>query len=225
MNKKPFNHIAQYTIIFLFLLIISSCGAGDFKTDTFIDQRDGNIYKTVTIGNQTWMAENLRYLPSVVSPLRQSQYTLYYYVYGYDGTNVEEAKATANFQTYGVLYNWAAAKAACPVGWHLPTDAEWTQLTNYLGDDAGGKLKEKGTKHWNSPNTGATNRANFNALPGGGRFSTYQFSYLGDMGYWWTDTDDGTGLYYYRYIQQNDKGVMRGYVIRDAGFSVRCVKD
>ena len=226
MEKKLFRRIWQFVYAIIILLFTSSCEADDFKTDTFTDPRDGNVYNTVTIGTQTWMAENLRYLPSVVSPLRQSQYTVYYYVYGYDGTNIEEAKATANYKTYGVLYNWTAAKAACPAGWHLPTDEEWTQLTEYLGaSDAGGKLKEKGTKHWNSPNTGASNKANFTALPGGGRFSTYQFTYLGDMGYWWTGSHDGTGLYYYRYIQQNDKGIMRGYVVRDAGFSVRCVKD
>ena len=226
MEKKLFTRIWQFVYAIIILLFTSSCEADDFKTDTFTDPRDGNVYNTVTIGTQTWMAENLRYLPSVVSPLRQSQYTVYYYVYGYDGTDVDEAKATANYKTYGVLYNWTAAKAACPAGWHLPTDEEWTQLTEYLGaSDAGGKLKEKGTKHWNSPNTGASNKANFTALPGGGRFSTYQFTYLGDMGYWWTDSHDGTGLYYYRYIQQNDKGIMRGYVVRDAGFSVRCVKD
>jgi uncharacterized protein (TIGR02145 family) len=226
MKKKQFTPIYQFTFAIILILFANSCDTNDFKTDTFTDPRDGNVYKTVTIGTQTWMAENLRYLPAVVGPLRQSQYTTYHYVYGYGGTDVEEAKATVNYQTYGVLYNWAAAKAACPAGWHLPTDAEWTQLTEYLGEsDAGGKLKEKGTKHWNSPNTGATNKSNFSALPGGGRFSTFTYNYLGDTGFWWTDSEDGSGLYYYRYIHQNDKAVIRGYVIRDAGFSVRCVKD
>jgi uncharacterized protein (TIGR02145 family) len=225
--KSKFNFpIYQFLIAIIFLLFAISCQNDDFKTNTFTDSRDGNVYKTVTIGSQTWMAENLRYLPSVVGPIRGSQSTLCYYVYGYDGTNVADAKATGNYKTYGVLYNWVAAKAACPPGWHLPTDAEWTQLTDYLGSNsAGGKLKEKGTKHWNSPNTGATNQTNFTALPGGGRFSTFQFTYLGDMGYWWTASQDGTGLYYYRYLQQNEKGILRGYVIMDAGFSVRCVKD
>lgn len=227
MQKRTSISFHQLIILWAFSWFLLSCGdENDFKTDTFTDPRDGNVYKTVTIGSQVWMAENLRYLPSVVGPVRGSQSTLLYYVYGYDGTNVAEAKATENYRTYGVLYNWVAAKAACPAGWHLPTDAEWTQLTEYLGENgAGGKLKETGTKHWNSPNTGATNKTRFTALPGGGRFSTFSFNYLGDQGFWWTASQDGTGLYYYRYMQQNDKNVVRGYVNMDAGFSVRCVKD
>ncbi len=227
MNRKQFVKIFQLFVVLVFSVFTGSCGNdGDFSTDAFTDPRDGNVYKTVKIGTQVWMAENLRYIPSVVGPVRGTSATLCYYVYGYDGTNVTEAKATANYQTYGVLYNWVAAKAACPAGWHLPTDEEWTQLTDYLGDsNAGGKLKETGTKNWNSPNTGATNITRFTALPGGGRFSTFSFNYLGDMGFWWTASQDGTGLYYYRYMQQNAKNVLRGYVTMDAGFSVRCVKD
>jgi uncharacterized protein (TIGR02145 family) len=117
--------------------------------DTFTDARDGNVYKMVTIGNQIWMAENLRYLPSVVGPGTGSQTTPYYYVYGYNGTNVSAAKATDNYATYGVLYNWPAAMAGAsgsednpsgvqgvsPEGWHLPSHAEWEELENYLADN------------------------------------------------------------------------------------------
>ena len=124
---------------------------------TFIDSRDGNEYNWVQIGDQIWMAENLKYLPSVVGSGTGSETTPYYYVYGYDGTNVPDAKATDNYATYGVLYNWTAAmngeassktnpsgiQGVCPAGWHLPSDAEWTELTDYLGGRsvAGGKLK------------------------------------------------------------------------------------
>jgi uncharacterized protein (TIGR02145 family) len=113
---------------------------------SFTDSRDGKVYKMVTIGEQVWMAENLAYLPSVVGPTTGSKSTAYYYVYGYNGTNVAEAKATANYKTYGVLYNWPAAmngaassnanpsgvQGVCPDGWHLPSDAEWTRLEKYL---------------------------------------------------------------------------------------------
>src|SRR5690554_1847166 len=138
---------------------------------TFIDSRDGNEYNWVQIGDQVWMVENLKYLPSVVGPGTGSQTTPHYYVYGYDGTNVADAKATDNYATYGVLYNWTTAMNACPDGWHLPSDAEWTELTDYLGGEsvAGGKLKETGTTHWASPNTGATNETGFTALPEIGR--------------------------------------------------------
>jgi uncharacterized protein (TIGR02145 family) len=166
-----------------------------YSEDTLVnivyDARDGNAYKTVKIGNQIWLAENLKYLPSVVGPGTGSETTPYYYVYGYDGTNVTDAKATSNYTTYGVLYNWPAAMAGsassnanpsgvqgvCPAGWHLPSDAEWTELTDYLGGKsvAGGKLKETGTTHWASPNTGATNETGFTALPGGYRYGMMVF--------------------------------------------------
>ncbi len=118
---------------------------------TFTDARDGNVYQTVTIGNQVWMAENLKYLPSVVGPGTGSdpvsETDPYYYVYGYGGTDVATAKQEANYLTYGVLYNWPAAMAGasssnsspsgvqgvCPDGWHLPSDNEWKELEMALG--------------------------------------------------------------------------------------------
>jgi clan AA aspartic protease (TIGR02281 family) len=119
------------------------------NTGTFTDSRDGNSYKWVKIGKQVWMAENLKYLPSVVGPATGSETIPYYYVYGYDGTNVNSAKNTNNYKTYGVLYNWTAAmanstssstnpsrvKGVCPTDWHLPSDAEWEQLEKYLSNN------------------------------------------------------------------------------------------
>ncbi len=113
-------------------------------TETITDPRDGHSYRTVQIGDQCWLGENLRYLPSVSPTFRRSRLRLrrgqantsrtspYYYVYGYQGQRVDAAKATANYQHYGVLYNWAAAQQASPPGWHLPTDEEWSQLCDYL---------------------------------------------------------------------------------------------
>ena len=100
--------------------------------DNFIDPRDSNIYPTVQIGTQCWMKKNLAYLPSVVGPGTGSATTPYYYVYDYTGTDVSAAKATSNYTTYGVLYNWPAANTACPTGWHLPTDAEFNILEKYV---------------------------------------------------------------------------------------------
>lgn len=112
--------------------------------NTFADERDGTTYGTVQIGDQCWMSENLKYLPSV-SPISErlpvnlwrsvpvnSRIQPYFYVYGYQGRRVSEAKLTANYRDYGVLYNWPAALAACPRGWHLPNDAEWNQLVDYM---------------------------------------------------------------------------------------------
>jgi uncharacterized protein (TIGR02145 family) len=208
---------------------------------TFIDSRDGNEYNWVQIGDQVWMAENLAYLPSVVSPGTGSNTTSYYYVYGYDGASVSAAKATANYTTYGVLYNWTAAmdgeassttnpsgiQGVCPTGWHLPSDAEWTELTDYLGgtSDAGGKLKETGTTHWSSPNTGATNETGFTALPGGFRNYYGSFFSIGNLGYWWSATEDDPDGAWYRGMNYGNSSVNRDVSTKELGFSVRCLRD
>ncbi|HOE38048.1 MAG TPA: fibrobacter succinogenes major paralogous domain-containing protein [Bacteroidales bacterium] len=221
-------------------------------TGTFIDLRDNTEYSWVQIGEQVWMAENLKYLPSVVGPGTGSNSEVYYYVYDYDGTDVDEAKATENYATYGVLYNWPAAMAGagssnsipsgvqgiCPEGWHLPSDAEWQQLEMYLGmseTDAnstglrgtveGGKLKEAGYDHWQSPNEGANNESGFTALPGGGRGYYGNFHHIGQIGYWWSSTEKGTNDAWYRYLYFNNSNVTRNYYYSESGFSVRCVRD
>jgi len=211
-------------------------------TGTFTDTRDGNVYNWVKIGDQVWMAENLKYLPSVVGPGTGSQTTPYYYVYGYDGTDVTTAKATSNYTTYGVLYNWTAAMAGtasstanpsgvqgvCPTGWHLPSDAEWTELTDYLGGEnvAGGKLKETGTTHWTNPNTGATNETGFTALPGGDR-SIYggSFNDVGSYGTWWSASESSASNAWGRRMGYDGSYVGRYDYGKELGFSVRCVRD
>ena len=208
---------------------------------TFTDSRDGNVYKFVTIGNQVWMAENLKYLPAVVRPATGSYTTPYYYVYGYDGTDKNAAKATSNYNTYGVLYNWPAAmagsasseanpsgvKGVCPTGWHLPSDAEWTQLTDYLGGTAaaGGKLKETGTVHWISPNTAATNETGFTALPGGNRYGYGSFGRIGYDGRWWSASELDATNAWSRYMSSNYSNVTSYNYNKEVGFSVRCVRD
>jgi len=207
----------------------------------FIDKRDGTHYNVVKIGNQLWMAENLKYLPGVVGPETGSVTDPYCYVYDYNGTDVAEAKATENYQTYGVLYNWPAAMAGsgssednpsgvqgvCPTGWHLPSDAEWTPLIDYLGGDvvAGGKLKETGYTHWNSPNTDGTNETGFTALPGGGRNSAGELINIGYNGYWWSTTDGINDYAWGRFMSYDDSKVVRFFNTKENGFSVRCVRD
>ena len=210
---------------------------------TFIDSRDGNEYNWVQIGDQVWMAENLAYLPSVnmVADGSEDAAGSYYYVYGYDGTNVADAKATDNYATYGVLYNWTAAmdgeassttnpsgiQGVCPAGWHLPSDAEWKELTNYLGGTsvAGGKLKETGTTHWASPNTGATNETGFTALPGGARDYDGIFGNIGNHGVWWSSTESDTNSASYRYLDYDYSYLSSNGYDKKVGFSVRCVRD
>jgi uncharacterized protein (TIGR02145 family) len=202
---------------------------------------DGNNYSTVKIGDQVWMAENLKYLPSVVGPGTGSETAPYYYVYGYNGTNVAKAKANSNYQTYGVLYNWRAAmngkpgssanpsgvQGVCPTGWHLPSDAEWSELTDNLGGEsiAGDKLKESGTVHWNSPNTGATNETGFTALPGGLRYLDGAFINVESIGYWWSATEFSIDNAWVRDMSYTHGDVDRGCGSKEYGLSVRCVRD
>ena len=193
----------------------------------FTDSRDGHEYETVQIGNQCWMKENLAYLPNVSPSSSGSQTSIYYYVYGYQGTNASEAKATANYQTYGVLFNWPASLTACPDGWDLPSDDEWIILTDYLGGEsiAGGKMKMAGTAHWNSPNTGASNSSGFSALPGGVRYTNGTFSDLSGNGSWWSSTEVSSTNAWRRLLNYNYEAVYCIYYNKQYGFSVRCVRE
>jgi len=206
------------------------------------DARDGNHYNAVRIGNQIWMSENLKYLPSVDFITNGSTTEPHYYVYGYNGIDVAAAKATADYSTYGVLYNWPAAmngeassssnpsgiQGVCPVGWHLPSNAEWTELIDYLGGAsvAGGKLKETGTDHWSNPNTGATNESGFTALPGGERRADNNTTSLkNEYGFWWSATEISSVYVSHVYIRNNYSNAYTSILTKDYGFSVRCIKD
>jgi uncharacterized protein (TIGR02145 family) len=231
------------------------------NSSTFTDSRDGYVYKLVKIGNQVWMAENLKYLPSVVGPVTGSETTPYYYVYGYNGTDVNAAKATDNYINFGVLYNWSAAmigsqssaanpsgaQGICPTGWHLPSDAEWTQLENYLANNGynydgttggGGAKIAKAMAHtsWWSSNAvpgaiGSTdysmyrNKSGFKAIPGAIRSAQGNFTILGDHGDWWSATEDGLSSGWYRSLHYNLNYITRNSQSKSVGFSVRCIKD
>jgi len=196
----------------------------DGSGGSYTDPRDGNIYRTVIIGDQIWMTENLRYLPSVNRLATGSRRTPYFYVYNYDDTSVDEVKAYPNYSLYGVLYNWPAACESCPPGWHLPSDAEWTQLADYLGgiNVAGGKLKA--TTLWNSPNTGATNETGYMALPGGKR-SIGVFFGIGNLGQWWCLSEYSENNALNQSMHYNYNVLSNGNADKEMGFSVRCIKD
>jgi len=197
---------------------------------TLTDQ-DGNVYKTVTIGTQTWMAENLRTtkyndgtsIPNVISASGWANLITGAYC------NYNNTTSTDTIATYGRLYNWYAVKTGklCPSGWHVPTDAEWSTLTDYLGGEsvAGGKLKEIGTTHWLSPNRGATNETGFTALPGGYRDLNFTFTSIGHVGDWWSASEHTTYNSSYRYMPDVYSNVYSSYFNKEWGLSVRCVKD
>lgn len=193
------------------------------------DSRDGNIYRTVRIGSQTWMAENLKYLPSVNEVTTISNEVPYRYVYGYSGNDVEEAKASENYGIYGVLYNWEAAKDACPAGWRTATDEDWTVLTDHLGGEevAGRKLKEAGTDHWSFFNlSNADNESGFTALPGGSNWQA-EFVALGNTAYFWTSTENSQNQNHAwrRGLSSMAESVNRTDNGKRYGMSVRCIKN
>ena len=198
-----------------------------------ITDGEGNSYKTVTIGTQTWMAENLKVskyndgttIPNIIDNTQWQNDTSG--AWSYYNNDV------ANNTKYGKLYNWYAVskttngnKNVCPTGWHVPTDAEWTVLTDYLGGSivAGGKMKEVGTASWNSPNTDATNTSLFTGLPGGYRYSKGVCDYIGSVGGWWSSTEYDTSNAWNRGLSSYNGSAYRGY-IKTNGLSVRCLRD
>ena len=177
------------------------CGCGDTITDY-----DGNVYETVEIGDQCWMAENLKVThyrngDAIPTGYSDSEWpnlsTGAYAVYPWDNDDASQNTCEGDCtEVYGNLYNWYAVddtRDICPEGWHVPTDTEWTELEDYLGG-AGGKIKSTGTIEngdglWYSPNLGATNESGFTALPGGYRHGNY--GYYDNMGYYvylWSST-------------------------------------
>ena len=197
----------------LLLVLANSCNKDDTGKNRLKDKRDGKVYKTVKIGNQVWMAENLAYAPSSGN----------FWAFGDDNNNVE---------IYGYLYDWQTALTVCPVGWHLPTDAEWTELTDFLEglEVAGGKLKATGTIEadtglWYEPNTGATNETGFTAIPGGVLGYDGLFGLFGLFGLWWCATERDTNLAWSRGMYYSNSKVGSGYEYKNFGFSVRCLRD
>lgn len=199
---------------------------------TMTDQ-DGNIYKTITIGTQTWMAENLRAktyndgteIKNITGKYDWPNLTSGGYCNFNNTTNND------TIATYGMLYNWNAVGSGklAPKGWHVSTDAEWTTLTDYLGGEsvAGSKLKETGIIHWASQNSVATNETGFTALPGGWRYEDGIFHYMGDYSGFWCANEHEiyTTLSWYRLMHKDGINVFRDFMPKKNGYSVRCVKD
>ena len=177
------------------------------ETGTYTDSRDKKTYKTVKIGSQTWMAENLAYKATSGC-------------YAYENNE-------SNAKIYGCLYTWETAKKVCPSGWHLPSKDDWSALLTYLGGEniAGDKLKEAGTNHWQKPASAATNETGFTAIPGGFRNEQGEFYVLGYNGWWWCSTEEDTERANQVLIFGHTKDVTISYINKNNGFSVRCVKD
>jgi uncharacterized protein (TIGR02145 family) len=228
------------SIIVALIFLFSGCEKG-YYTDTFavhnpgiaygsVTDQEGNTYKTILIGTQTWMVRNLK----------TTRFN--------DGTPIPVVTDSAAWNnlstpgccwqqndpirrvTYGVLYNWHTVNTdkLCPTGWHVPSDAEWSELTEYLGGEniAGGKLKETGFRHWISPNTGATDESHFSAFPGGKRLDGPDalFKDLGEAGYWWT-ASSGEEWAVIRSLDYNSFQIQKLFYPKQVGLSVRCIRD
>jgi len=188
-----------------------------------------NISDTIRIGTQLWMSKNLDVLtyrngdtiPQLTDSTAWANATTGAWCY----YNNNPSHGTI----YGRLYNWYAvndSRGLTPLGWHVPTDAEWTTLTVFLGSVfvAGGKMKEVGTSHWQSPNTGATNESGFTALPGGYR-TLAAFMNINTYSIWWTSSSNGASSAYFRYLYYDNDDIMKSSYNKGYGFSIRCVKD
>lgn len=228
--------------LFLSLVVfalISGCKKDPFATDdsgTFTDTRDQREYQWVKIGTQIWMAENMAYLPYVNPSTVSSVTEARSYVFGYEGTDINAAMATTNWDTYGALYNFEAAKIACPTGWHLPTDEEWKTMEKFLGmpqdvaDNTGIRvdgsvgLQLKSASAFGGSTQG-NNSSGFNALPGGYCNSGISFDMLKTAGIFWTATAFDAENAYDRYLDKIMVGVDRGPYPKRDGYSVRCVRD
>ncbi len=195
--------------------------------DPFTDSRDDQIYTTIQIGDQCWMAKNLNIGTLINSSENMTDNgVIEKYCYNND---------TVNCEIYGGLYQWnemmkynatQGVQGICPTGWHLPSDEEWTTITDFLGGKwvAGGKMKEAGTSHWNPPNTSATNESGFTSLPGGYRVPIGSFEGLGNLGYWWSSTQYISSYARRRSMLYDYGAVFRGYGNKTYSFSVRCVR-
>ena len=217
-------------------LFVTSNGTDGYETFDY----NGRIYAYKTIGTQTWMIENLAWLPAVSPSTEGSNTDKHYYVYGYEGNRVGEAMGEPNYTIYGVLYNWEAALTACPDGWRLPSEKDWNQLTEFLvkkgyGHDGDGIDIAKSlasTFGWyydDVPgNVGydqsTNNSSGFSALPGGYRYFGGGFDLLGEFSYFWSSQGEGTVYAWDRCLYYNFAEVSRKFFNRSYGFSVRCLK-
>jgi uncharacterized protein (TIGR02145 family) len=219
------KNIKAFSVIIMVMLFLCAGGCNIINPilGEMTDARDGKTYQTVTLGEQTWLAQDLNYE------------TENSWCYKDDPENCE---------IYGRLYDWEAAMNACPEGWHLGSDEEWSTLVKYLDPQsepndgfeiskiAGGMMKttgtvEDGTGLWNSPNEGATNTSKFSALPSGNRNPAGTFKMLGYHIMFWTSTEYDDNHAWTMMLDMTQSGILRDYkgVTKDYGISVRCVMD
>jgi uncharacterized protein (TIGR02145 family) len=220
-----------FFLMILVTIIGIRCGNDDeVKVEGPVKDVDGNEYETVIIGDQVWMAENLKVIrlndgtsiPKVTDNTPWSTMES-------PGLCWYDNDETQNKDVYGALYNWhtVATGKLCPSGWHIPSAGEWEILNDYLGDSAASKLKEVGNAHWATQNKDATNSTGFTSRPGGYRVPNSGFQQKGYYGYWWSSTSDpnNTARVFGREMNAQSKDGSEVVYNPNHGMSVRCLKN
>jgi len=209
--------------------LATGCDNKDESPDPASDI-EGNTYKTIRIGSQVWMAENLMTatlsdgteIPDVTDAIDWSELTT-------PGLCWYDNDETANKETYGALYNYYAVNSGklCSAGWHVPSRDEWQKLREALGDTltGGGKLKEEGMLHWKTPNTGAVNATGFTGLPAGIRYFEGTFNSVTFFTSFWSSTESDIDKGWYLSLYYSDAATVMNTISKKDGFSVRCIKD
>jgi uncharacterized protein (TIGR02145 family) len=212
------------------VLTVSSCKVGGACEGTSnVTDASGNTYNTVQIGNQCWTKENLKTTKyadgSVIPNITDGEQ----WIGLTTGAWCNPENSAGNDALFGKLYNWhtvADPRNVCPAGWHVPNDAEWTILTDFLGGTnvAGGKMKT--TTGWAGLNTNGTNESGFSGLPGGFRYGYGgTFNSVGYYGNWWSSSEGGTSSAWDRYLDDGDGSAFRSNDLKRDGLSVRCLRD
>ncbi|MBN2104125.1 fibrobacter succinogenes major paralogous domain-containing protein [bacterium] len=231
-NMSRLSHCFLITLLALAIFCVCDNKNPTESKESTVTDIDGNVYKTIKIGDQWWMAENLRVthyrngdeIPNVTKDLEwRLLSTSGYCVYDNNESNAE---------IYGYLYNWYAVndtRKLAPEEWHVPSNDEWQTLVDYLGGDylAGGKMKETGSTHWKSRNIGATNESGFTALPCGCRTPVNNgfFVNLGiNTNFWASDEYNADSAWHWS-LSYDDTFVGHGHSNKRFGYSVRCIKD
>lgn len=231
MRYSKSSYLLSFLVLFV-VIIVSGCKKSNdnnsTNTQVTLTDIDGNVYKTISNGSQVWMAENLRttrFNDGMPIPLVIPDSNWVYRTTPAFCWHNDDSSAFKN--PYGALYNWYAVNSGklAPNGWHVPSDAEWQILINSLGGDlvAGGKMKETGITHWESPNTSANNTIGFTGLPGGSREMGY--TGFGEIGFWWSITPYDSTFSYGRTLHYNSAIEIRYMLEKDFGLSVRCIKN
>ena len=212
------------SLLLIFISLTAVLNSKAQSTGSGLMDIEGNTYKSILLGKQEWMMDNLKVtkyrngqpIPHIQDSIVWNAWKNGAYVFYKNDTK------------HGILYNWMAvndSRGVCPTGWHVPSSFEWDTLAKFLGGNevAGGKMKAK--LHWETPNTSATNESSFHALPKGMYGVNGSFNNIGKNAYWWSSSEHGVSSAWGREIGFNESALFAGHGDKRDGLSVRCIKD